>query len=104
MQWMDWFIRPEVQQEWAALGGYTTHIETLASDTFLNATPYNPAFKQSMEIFRDFWALPEYGQLFESYAKIVGAYVVRGEGTAEEALNEVLDVWTGIFKEAGYIQ
>lgn len=104
MQWMEWFIRPEVQQKWAALGGYTTHIETLESDTFLNATPYNPAFKQSMEIFRDFWALPEYGQLFESYAKIVGAYVIRGEGTAEEALNEVLDVWTEIFKEAGYIQ
>ncbi len=104
MQWMDWFIRPEVQEEWAALGGYTTHIDTLASDTFLNATPYNPAFKESMEIFRDFWALPEYGQLFESYAKIVGAYIVRGEGTAEEALNKVLDVWTGIFKEAGYIQ
>jgi len=104
MQWMDWFIRPEVQEEWAALGGYTTHIETLESDTFLNAAPYNPAFKESMEIFRDFWAIPEYGQLIESYAKSVGAYVVRGEGTAEEALNKVLAEWTSVFQEAGYIQ
>lgn len=103
MMWMDWFIRPEVQEEWAALGGYTTHIDTLESDTFLNATPYNPAFKESMEIFRDFWAVPEYGQLLESYSRIIGGYVVRGEGTAQEALDEVLEEWTGIFQEAGYI-
>jgi len=103
MKWMEWFIRPEVQQEWARLGGYTTHIETLESDTFLNATPYNPAFKESMEIFRDFWAVPEYGQLLESYSKSVGAYVIRGEGTAQEALDKTLDQWTRVFVQAGYL-
>ena len=102
IQWLEWFIQEPVQQEWAALGGYTTHIDTLESDAFLNATPYNAAFKQSMEIFRDFWAVPEYTELTVSYQQIIGAYVVRDEGTAKEALDELAEVWTGIFEDAGY--
>ena len=102
MQWMEWFIRPEVQMEWARLGGYTCHIDTLESDTFLNATPYNPAFAESLQIMKDFWAVPEYGELLETYSKTIGNYVIRGQGTAQGALDTLTEQWTRIFEAAGY--
>jgi multiple sugar transport system substrate-binding protein len=103
MQWMEWFIQPEVQAKWAELGGYTCHIETLESDAFLNATPYNPAFKESMEIMKDFWAVPQYGELLESFSKTIGAYVIRGEGTAKQALDKLTQQWEQVFRDAGYL-
>jgi len=102
-QWLEWFIQPEVQMEWANLGGYTCHIETLASQEFLDATPYNPTFQKSMEIFRDFWAEPQYGELLESFSKNVGAYIIRDEGTAKQALDECTEEWEAIFRKAGYL-
>lgn len=103
MAWLEWFIKPEVQQEWAALGGYTCHIDTLNSQEFLDATPYNPAFKESMNIFKDFWAVPEYGQLLETYSKTIGNYIIRDQGTAKQALDRLVEQWQEIFEEAGYI-
>ena len=104
MQWMEWFIRPDVQMEWARLGGYTCHIDTLESDTFLNATPYNPAFAESLQIMKDFWAVPEYGELLETYSKTIGNYVIRGQGTAQGALDTLVEQWTRIFEAAGYYE
>ncbi len=103
-KWMEWFIKPEVQMKWAELGGYTCHIATLNSDKFLNATPYNKAFKDSMNIFKDFWACPEYGALMETFSKSIGGYVIRGEGTAKQALDKCTAEWTAIFKKAGYLK
>lgn len=102
MKWLEWFIRPEVQMKWAIMGGYSCHIKTLESPEFLKATPYNAAFKESMEIFRDFWSVPEYNELFESMAKTLGGFVVRGEGTAKQALDSLAKQWTDIFKRGGY--
>ncbi len=103
-KWMEWFIRPDVQMQWAKLGGYTCHIKTLASPEFLNAAPYNPAFQKSMEIMRDFWAEPQYGSLLESFSKNIGAYIIRGQGTAKQALDNCVRDWTKIFKDAGYLK
>jgi multiple sugar transport system substrate-binding protein len=104
MKWMEWFIKPETQMKWAELGGYTCHIKTLESPAFLNATPYNAAFKTSMEIMKDFWAVPEYARLLESFSKNLGAYIIRGEGSAKAALDKCTAEWTKIFKDAGYLK
>jgi len=101
--WLEWFIKPDVQLEWAKLGGYTCHADTLASDEFLNATPYNAAFAKSMEIFKDFWAVPEYSELLTTMSATVGPYVITGTGTAKEALEACAEEWTRIFIEAGYL-
>ncbi len=101
--WLEWFVRPETQMEWAKLGGYTCHAETLASEEFLNATPYNPAFAKSMEIFKDFWAVPEYAELLKTMSETVGPYVIESKGTAKEALSACANKWTEIFVEAGYL-
>ncbi len=104
MDWMNWFIQKDVQEKWAALGGYTCYAEVLESQAFLDATPYNEAFAISINIMKDFWAEPEYAQLLESFSKSIGAYVIRGEGTAQQALDKCTDEWTSVFKKAGYLK
>jgi multiple sugar transport system substrate-binding protein len=104
MQWLKWFIRDDVQMEWARLGGYTCHIKTLESSEFLNATPYNPAFAKTLTIMKDFWAEPQYGELLSTFSANIGAYIIRGEGTAKQALDKCVKDWEDIFKKAGYIK
>ena len=48
MKFLEWFIRDDVQQRWAELGGYTCNAKVLSSEKFRKATPYNEAFYQSM--------------------------------------------------------
>lgn len=103
MQWLEWFIRPDVQMKWAQLGGYTCHTETLESEAFLNATPYNAAFKKSMEVFKDFWSVPEYSEMLNIFSETLGKYIIRGEGTAMEALQDCTEKWTEVFEDAGYL-
>lgn len=93
MQWLEWFIRDDVQLKWASLGGYSCSKSVLESDTFLNAAPYNPAFAESLEIMKDFWSHPDYGELMEISSRTMGAYIIRGQGTAEEALQKCAEEW-----------
>jgi multiple sugar transport system substrate-binding protein len=102
MKWLDWFIKPATQMEWARLGGYTCHKATLASEEFLKAAPYNPAFKKSMEIFKDFWAVPEYSDLMKTFSETLGKYIIRNEGTAKGVLDECTQKWETTFRDAGY--
>ena len=90
--------------EWAKLGGYTCNIEVLKSQEFLDATPYNPAFAKTMEIFKDFWAVPEYSELLTTMSTTLGPYVISNKGTAKEALDACTAEWTRIFTDAGYLK
>lgn len=96
MSWMDWFIQPDVQLAWAKLGGYSCHIATLESQEFLNAAPYNPAFAVTLNIMKDFWNVPAYGEMMESFSRLIGNYIIRGNGTAEEALQATTVEWEAI--------
>jgi multiple sugar transport system substrate-binding protein len=63
MKFLEWFIKDEVQQRWADLGGYTCSAAVLSSEAFLNATPYNRAFSDSMKMVKDFWAVPVFADM-----------------------------------------
>ena len=39
LKFLEWFIREDVQQKWADLGGYTCNAKVLESEGFRNATP-----------------------------------------------------------------
>jgi multiple sugar transport system substrate-binding protein len=99
MKFLEWFIRDDVQQKWADLGGYTCHAKVLSSEKFRKATPYNEAFYQTMFMVKDFWATPEYAELLEQMNKRLHPYVVGGKGTAEEAMNGLADDWEATFKK-----
>jgi multiple sugar transport system substrate-binding protein len=100
-QYMKWFMQKPVQEKWAKLGGFTPHKEVLQSDLFLNATPYNRAFAGSFPYLRDFWAVPEYGQLLDACQTNWNAVIV-GSKSAKEALDEIARKHEQIFEENGY--
>ncbi|MBD1556633.1 extracellular solute-binding protein [Vibrio sp. S9_S30] len=101
LKFLTWFIQPEVQQRWAKLGGYTTHTETLSSEEFRKATPFNEAFFQSMAMVKDFWSVPEYAELLTAANKHWHPYIVAGKGTAKEANDAIAKEWEAIFKKYG---
>lgn len=92
-KFLEWFVQEDVQKRWAELGGYTCHAGVLASDEFLDATPYNRAFASSMEIVKDFWALPEFADLLFQMNDRVHPYITTGEGDAQEVLDALVTDW-----------
>jgi multiple sugar transport system substrate-binding protein len=104
LKFLEWFVREDVQQKWADLGGYTCNAKVLESEAFRNATPYNEAFYQSMFMVKDFWAVPEYAELLTQINNRIYPFVVGGEGTAKEALDGLAADSTETFKKYGRIQ
>ncbi len=100
--WLKWFIKPETQEKWAELGGYSCDKKTLSSEKFLNATPYNRAFMETMAMVKDFWAVPEYAELLEVSQRYWHEYVVAGTITAKQAMDSIAEEWEKIFEKAGY--
>ena len=103
LDFITWFAQEDVQARWAELGGYTCNINVLESEEFLTATPYNAAFAETMTFVKDFWNIPEFGQLLEPTQRWIYSYAVSGEGTAQEALDELAFESDEILIEAGII-
>jgi multiple sugar transport system substrate-binding protein len=103
-KFLAWFAKDETQQKWAELGGYTCNNNILKTDAFLNNTPYNKAFMESMNMVKDFWNVPVYAELLDVARTNLHNYVVGGEGTAQEALDAVAAGWNKIFQENGYVK
>jgi len=99
-----WFAQEDTQRRWAELGGYTCNINVLESEEFLNQTPYNRAFAETMTFVKDFWNIPEFGQLLEPTQRYLSSYIVAGQGTAQEALDALAEEQDAILVETGVIQ
>lgn len=104
LEFVKWFALEETQRTWAQYGGYTCNINILESEEFLTATPYNAAFAQTMTFVKDFWNIPEFGQLLAPTQSALSGFVVAGEGTAQEALDTLAEEQDAILVETGVIQ
>lgn len=102
LKYIEWFTRDDVQQKWAALGGLSCNKKVLNSETFLNASPINRPFKESIEMVKDFWAVPEYPQLLSISQKHWAEYVNEGRHSARVVMDKVAQSWENIFENAGY--
>jgi multiple sugar transport system substrate-binding protein len=100
-KFLQWFIKDDVQQKWADLGGYTCNKAVLESEAFQNATPYNKAFYETMFKVKDFWAVPEYAELLSQLNQRLYPFLVNGEGTAKEALDALAGDWKATFAKYG---
>jgi len=98
-----WFAKEDIQAKWGEFGGYTCNRNVLKSDEFLNATPFNPAFAETMGFVMDFWNIPVYAQLLEGTQRELHKYIVAGEGTAKEALDLLAEEHDKILRETGFI-
>jgi multiple sugar transport system substrate-binding protein len=104
LDFIQWFAQEEIQMEWALLGGYTCNINVLQSPEFLEVAPYNAAFAETMEMVMDYWNIPVFGQLLEITQRELSAFIVGGEGTAEEALTRMAEEHDAILRENGFIE
>lgn len=103
LDFIKWFASDEVQQQWADVGGYTCNIKVLESEAFLNNTPYNRAFSESMTFVKDFWNIPAYGELLEIAQRYINGYVVGNVGTAKENLDNMAIEQHEVLVEAGVL-
>jgi multiple sugar transport system substrate-binding protein len=104
LDFINWFASKEVQEQWAEIGGYTCNIEVLQSEEFLSNTPYNAAFADSMTFVKDFWNIPQFGELLEPVQRNLHAFVVGNEGTAKEALDNTAVEQHEILVESGVLE
>ncbi|MBF0594807.1 MAG: extracellular solute-binding protein [Candidatus Omnitrophica bacterium] len=101
-KFLDWFVRPDVQREWARLGGYSCDKAVLNSEEFLKAQPYNRALRDSMGMLKDFWVVPEYAALLAISQKYWTKYLFSDAISAEEVMNTVAREWESLFEISGY--
>lgn len=99
LDYIAWLQSEDTQLEWARLGGFSARQSVLASDTFLNATPYNPAFSESYLLVKDFWNVPEYAALLEPQMEFLNL-AISGQMDAQEALDEIAIEQQEILDEA----
>ncbi|NJN98948.1 MAG: extracellular solute-binding protein [Anaerolineales bacterium] len=99
-----WFAQESMQAEWARLGGYTCNINVLQSEEFLSATPYNPAFAETMTFVKDFWNIPAFGELLRVSQAELGKFIIEGQGTAQETMDAIATQHEQILKDGGYIK
>jgi multiple sugar transport system substrate-binding protein len=104
LDFIQWFAQEETQKRWAELGGYTCNINVLASEEFLTQTPYNAAFAETMTFVKDFWNIPEFGQLLEPAARHLSAAVVAGTEDPQAALDALAEEHDQVLIEAGVLQ
>ncbi|MCB1501668.1 MAG: extracellular solute-binding protein [Bauldia sp.] len=101
LSYIKWFVGLDVQKKWMELGGFSCAIAVLESPEFQASSPYAKTFLDSMAIVKDFWAEPAYAELLQAMQKRVHDYVVADQGTAQEALDELVQDWTEVFESEG---
>ena len=57
-----------------------------------------------MFMVKDFWAVPEYAELLTAANARIYPYIVGGEGTAKEVLDNLTADWDATFKKYGRTQ
>jgi multiple sugar transport system substrate-binding protein len=100
-KYIQWFAKPEVQAKWWSLGGFSCLKAVVEDPGFAATQPYAQTFLDSMAIVKDFWAEPSYASLLQASQKRLHDYVVAGDGTAQEALDLLVEDWTEVFEDDG---
>jgi multiple sugar transport system substrate-binding protein len=103
LKYIKWFAQPEVQKKWWSLGGYSCHKSVLGDPNFAGTAPFAADFLKAMSGVKDFWQEPAYAELLLSMQKRVHDFVVADQGTAQEALDKLIEDWTEVFEDEGKI-
>ncbi len=101
LAYVKWFAQPDVQKKWWSLGGYSCHVAVLNDPSFTGSQPFAADFLLAMGGVRDFWQEPVYAELLLAMQKRLHDYIVADEGTAQEALDKLVEDWTEVFEEEG---
>ena len=100
-QYIKWFAKPDIQQKWWDLGGYSCHKDVLGSPDFVNSAVYAQGFLDSMGIVKDFWQEPSFVELLIPMQENMHDYIVNGKGSAKGALDNIIEEWEEVFESEG---
>ncbi|MCY4445655.1 MAG: extracellular solute-binding protein, partial [Rhodobacteraceae bacterium] len=103
LEYIKWFAQPAVQKQWWELGGYSALKAVVEDPDFASSQPYAQTFLDSMAIVKDFWAEPAYASLLLAMQDRVHKYVIAGQGTAQEALDGLVEDWIEVFEDEGIL-
>lgn len=101
LAYIKWFAQADVQAKWWALGGYSARNSVLNDPGFVASQPFAGDFLEAMANVQDFWQEPAYAELLLAMQERMHNYVVAGEGTAQEALDGLVQDWTEVFEAEG---
>ncbi len=101
LEYIKWFAQPDIQKRWWALGGYAVHNAVVEDPAFPSSTPFAAQFLDAMSNVRDFWQEPTYAELLQAMQRRVHDYVVADQGTAQEALDKLIEDWNFTFESVG---
>ncbi len=101
LEYIKWFAQPDIQAKWWELGGYSAHNSVLNDPGFVESAPFAGDFLDAMGGVQDFWQEPAYAELLLAMQKRLHDYIVADVGTAEEALNKLIEDWTETFEDEG---
>lgn len=101
LEYIKWFADPEVQAKWWDLGGYSAHNAVLNDPGFVDSQPFAGDFLEAMGAVQDFWQEPAYAELLLAMQKRLHDYIVADQGTAQEALDKLIEDWTEVFEDEG---
>ncbi len=101
LEYIKWFAQPDVQAKWWALGGYSAHNSVLNDPSFVESQPFAGDFLEAMANVQDFWQEPAYAELLLAMQKRLHDYIVADKGTAQEALDLLIEDWTEVFEDEG---
>jgi multiple sugar transport system substrate-binding protein len=100
LNFIKWFQTPEAQKKWAELGGVPARNDVLNSPEFLEATPYNKVYTESVPRLKDFWNLPEYAKLLNVHSTEVNA-AISGTEKPDAALDKLATDEQAILDSSG---
>jgi len=101
LEYIKWFAQPDVQGKWWELGGYSAHNSVLNDESFVKSQPFAGDFLEAMADVQDFWQEPAYAELLLAMQKRLHDYIVADQGTAQEALDKLIEDWTEVFEDEG---
>jgi len=101
LEYIKWFADPDVQAKWWSVGGYSAHNAVLNDPGFVDSQPFAGDFLKAMENVQDFWQEPAYAELLLAMQKRLHDYIVADKGTAQEALDMLIEDWTEVFEDEG---
>src|SRR4030095_5856669 len=99
LKYIKWFAQPEVQAKWWSLGGFSCLRAVVEDPGFAATQPYAQTFLDSMAIVKHFGPEPSYASLLQASQKRFHDYVVAGQGTAKEALDQLVNDWSEVFED-----
>jgi multiple sugar transport system substrate-binding protein len=101
LAYIKWFAQPGVQAKWWSMGGYSCHLSVLNDPGFKDSAPFAGDFLEAMGGVQDFWQEPAYASLLLAMQERLHNYIVADQGTAQEALDGLIEDWTEVFEDEG---